>query len=311
MATLEQIVIAGGGPAGLTAAIYAARAGLQPLVVEGMEPGGQIAKTTGVENFPGFPEGVLGPDLMERMRTQAVRFGARFLSAEELVDSRLTSPPLTLTLSDGRLLQSKALIIATGARPNYLNIPSEQALLNRGVSACATCDGPLYRGRPVAVVGGGDTAMEEALHLATMASRVTLIHRRRTFRASRIMSDRVLAHPRISVLWDTVVTEVRDPSRGKVTGLRLRKVTTGEDTELDVDALFVAIGHTPNTAPFRGQIAMDERGYILTQATKTNVPGVFAAGDVQDPTYRQAVTAAASGCMAAIEAERYLRSLPA
>lgn len=305
---MENVIIIGTGPAGLTAAIYTARANLKPLVLEGPQPGGQLTTTTDVENYPGFPEGMDGTALVMKMKEQAERFGARVEMAEVMsVDFRKS--PLSIVTDSGRTLTSKTVIIATGARARYLGIESEQKLIGRGVSGCATCDGALYRDVPVAVVGGGDTAMEEALFLTRFASHVTLIHRRDAFRASKIMADRVTAHPKITIRWNTVIDEVLDVSRNEVTGLRLRDVVAGTVSELPVQALFAAIGHEPNTKPFRGQLDMNEAGYLVTTNTRTHVEGVFAAGDVQDATYRQAVTAAGSGCMAALEAERYLGRL--
>lgn len=302
----EQVVIIGGGPAGWTAAIYAARANLNPVVVEGIQPGGQLTTTTSVENFPGFHEGFDGTQLMLQMRLQAERFGARIQSGEvSAVDFK--RQPFLLKLGDGNKMETQAVIIATGASAQYMGLASEQKLLGRGVSGCATCDGALYRGKPVAVVGGGDTAMEDALFLTRFAAQVTVIHRRDEFRASRIMAERVKQHPKIKIMWNTVVDEVRDVAREEVNGLRLKNVKTGAFTELPVAGVFIAIGHQPNTKAFVGQVAMDDKGYILAESTRTNVPGVFAAGDVQDQVYRQAVTAAGSGCMAAIEVERYLK----
>ncbi len=305
----EDLLIIGSGPAGLTAALYAARAGLHPLVVEGPLPGGQLTTTTVIENFPGCGEGITGGELMEKMRAQAQRFGARF-QAGDVVHVDFRRQPLTITFREGQTKESRAVIIATGASPRYLGLPSESKLLGRGVSVCATCDGPFFRGLPVAVVGGGDAAMEETLYLANLVSHVTVIHRRDAFRASRIMAERVLRHPRVSVRWDTVVEDILDVAKNQVTGLRLRNVKTGDVSELPVAGVFLAIGHAPNSQPFHGHVATDARGYILTDRTRTHVEGVFAAGDVQDPHYRQAVTAAGSGCIAALEAERYLRSHP-
>lgn len=302
---MEEVVIIGTGPAGLTAALYTARANLRPLVIDGMQPGGQLTATTDVENYPGFPEPVTGPELVQKMRAQAERFGARYEMAE-VTEADFRSRPLKVTLSDGRAIESRAVIIATGASANYLGLPSEQKLIGRGVSACATCDGAFYRGLPVAVVGGGDSAMEEALYLANLASQVTVVHRRDAFRASKIMAGRLLSNPKIAVVWDSVVEEVLDVAKNEVTGLRLKNVKTGRISELAVSGVFVAIGHTPNSGPFKGQIATDEKGFIVTDRTRTTVEGVFAAGDVQDPRYKQAVTAAGTGCMAALEAERYL-----
>lgn len=302
----EQVVIIGGGPAGWTAAIYAARANLNPLVVEGIQPGGQLTTTTSVENFPGFPEAMDGTQLMLQMRTQAQRFGTRIQSGEvSAVDFKRL--PFGLSLDDGKEMKTQAVIIATGASAQYMGLESEQKLIGRGVSGCATCDGALYRGKSVAVVGGGDTAMEDALFLTRFAAQVTVIHRRDEFRASRIMAERVKQHPKIKIMWNTVVDEVLDVARDEVTGLRLKNVKTGVLTELSVAGVFIAIGHQPNTKAFVGHVNMDDKGYILTESTRTSVPGVFAAGDVQDHVYRQAITAAGSGCMAAIEVERYLK----
>ncbi|MCS6799731.1 MAG: thioredoxin-disulfide reductase [Myxococcota bacterium] len=308
--SVEKVVIVGSGPAGLTAAIYAARANLAPLCIEGLAsggiPGGQLMITTDVENYPGFPEGIRGPDLMKRFRDQAERFGTRFVTADvERVD--LSSRPFRLW-ADDREYRAHALIIATGARARWLGLPSEQALVNRGVSACATCDGYFFRDREVAVVGGGDTAMEEALYLAGLCSKVTVVHRRDRLRASKIMQERALRHPRIAFRWNSVVEEVRDPDAGRVTGLVLRDVVTGERSELPVQGLFVAIGHEPNTALFRGVLPMDEQGYLITRpgTVETSIEGVFAVGDVQDHVWRQAVTAAGTGCMGAMSAERWL-----
>ncbi|MDD3275825.1 MAG: thioredoxin-disulfide reductase [Kiritimatiellales bacterium] len=305
---MENLVIIGTGPAGYTAAIYAARANLNPLVIEGFQPGGQLITTTDVENFPGFPEGIDGTALTTQMRQQAERFGTRFKEGE-VVSSCLTCLPHSITLSDGETIETKAIIIATGASAQYLGIESEQKLIGRGVSGCATCDGAFYKGVPVAVVGGGDTALEDALFLTHFASKVSVIHRRDQFRASKIMADRVMAHSKIEVVWDSVVEEVMDVSKNEVTGLKIRNVKNDEVSELAVTGLFVAIGHKPNTQPFKGQLDMDHAGYLITKNTRTNVDGVFAAGDVQDSIYRQAITAAGSGCMASLEAERYLASM--
>lgn len=304
----EKVVIAGTGPAGLTAAIYTARANLRPVVLDGLQPGGQLTTTTDVENFPGFPEGIDGTALVMKMREQAERFGARFQRGE-VSGLDVSGPGLRITPDEGDPIEAMTLIIATGARAKYMGIESEQKLMGRGVSGCATCDGALYRDVPVAVVGGGDTAMEEALFLTRFASKVVLVHRRDEFRASRIMGERVKTHPKIDIRWNSVVDEVLDVERNEVTGMRLRNVKTGALETVPVNALFVAIGHEPNTKAFRGVLAMNEQGYLLTDRTRTQVAGVFAAGDVQDPTYRQAVTAAGSGCMAALEAERYIGSL--
>ena len=302
---MEKVVIIGTGPAGYTAAIYCARAGLQPLVIDGMQPGGQLTTTTEVENFPGFPKGIDGFSLVNEMRTQAERFGSKFVGGE-VIAAQLREKPLSVILSDGRKYETHTLIIATGASARYLGLKSEQALIGHGVSGCATCDGAFYRDVPVAVAGGGDSAAEEALFLTRFASKVYMIHRRDELRASRIMAERVLANEKIEVLWDSVVEEVRDVEKGVVTGLVLKNVKTGELRELPVEGLFLGIGHSPNIAPFKGQVDLDEKGYIATQFTTTSVEGVFAAGDVQDSRFRQAITAAGSGCQAALEAERYL-----
>jgi thioredoxin reductase (NADPH) len=305
---MEKVLIIGTGPAGLTAALYTGRAGLSPLVIDGMQPGGQLTTTTEIENFPGFSSAVTGPELMDKMREQAGRFGVRYVM-DEVMSADFSGGVRKVTLSDGTVLEALTVIIATGASARYLGLESEQKLMGRGVSGCATCDGSFYRGRAVAVVGGGDTAMEDASYLSRLASKVTLIHRRGEFRASKIMADRVKANSRIELVLDTVVEEVLDVSRNEVTGLRLKNIKTGIRSELKVDGVFMAIGHQPNTGAFKGQVEMDENGYILTSGTRTNVSGVFAAGDCQDHVYRQAVTAAGTGCMAAIEAARYLESM--
>jgi thioredoxin reductase (NADPH) len=306
---MERLVILGSGPAGYTAAIYAARANVEPLVVEGLQPGGQLTTTTEVENFPGFPNGVDGFELMHRMRQQAERFGARMLMGM-VVGADLSGQPFRLRMDNGTEILTKALIVATGASAKYLGLPSEQALIGHGVSACATCDGAFFRGVPVCVVGGGDTAMEEALFLTRHASEVIIIHRRDRFRASPIMQQRVLVNPKIRVEWNSVVEEVHDPAQQRVTGVTIRNVVTGERKRLEVAGYFCAIGHHPNTDFLRGQLEMDEQGYVrVTVGTQTSRPGVFAAGDVMDRVYRQAITAAGTGCMAALDALRYLESL--
>lgn len=305
---MEKVTIVGTGPAGLTAALYAARAGLEPVAVDGMQPGGQLTITTEVENYPGFPEAITGPELVEKMRQQAERFGTRYVGGE-VVSSDFSGDVLRIVLAGGETIESRSVIIASGASARYLGLESEQKLMGRGVSACATCDGAFYRNVPVAVVGGGDSAMEEALFLTRLASRVTVIHRRDEFRASRIMSDRVKAHEKIDIIWDSVIEEVLDVAGNEVTGLRLKNVKTGEVSELSVTGVFMAIGHTPNTTAFKGQVDLDDEGFVVTTNTRTSVAGVFAAGDVQDRSYKQAVTAAGSGCMAALEVGRYLESL--
>jgi thioredoxin reductase (NADPH) len=302
----HRLVILGTGPAGLTAAIYAARASLEPTVVDGTQPGGQLTITTEIENYPGFPEGITGPELMNRFREQAERFGAKIISGN-VVGADLHAKQKILRLEEGEIA-CDALIVATGATARWLDIPSEKALQGRGVSACATCDGFFFKGKEIAVVGGGDTAMEEATFLTKFATKVTIIHRRDALRASKAMQERARRNERIAFYWNAIVTEVLDVAKGKVTGLRLKDTVTGKEEIFPVEGLFLGIGHVPNTSPFRGQLDMDESGYLLTEgkSTRTNVAGVFAAGDVQDHTYRQAVSAAGSGCMAALDAERFL-----
>lgn len=304
---IQDVVIIGSGPAGLTAAIYAARANLTPLVFEGLQPGGQLTITTEVENFPGFALPIEGPELMDAMREQAIRVGA---SVEiNMVESvELSQRPFKLVIDSGEEVFAKTLIIATGASAKWIGIPSEQALQNRGVSACATCDGFFYRNKDVVVVGGGDTAMEEAIYLSKMCNSVTVIHRRDTLRASKAMADRALANPKIQFEWNAEVHEIKDVSLNKVTGVVLRNIIDGSTKELNCDGVFVAIGHTPNTKLFIDQLPMDENGYLLTNGVKTPVEGCFAAGDVWDTHYRQAITAAGMGCQAAIEAIRFLES---
>jgi len=306
----QKVVIIGSGPAGLTAALYAARANLKPLLIEGLEAGGQLMLTTMVDNWPGFRDGIMGPDLMSEMRAQAERFGTEVIQGNVgAVDVR--NRPFTIILGDGQRFTTEALIVATGASARWLEIGSDRKLSGHGVSTCATCDGYFFRGKPIAVIGGGDSAMEEAVYLTKFASKVTVIHRRDSLRASKIMQDKALSHPKIEFIWDSEVADVEDVGKGEVTGVVVRNLKTGQLHRMPLDGVFIAIGHTPNTSLFEGQIELDANGYIVTHdGTRTSVPGVFAAGDVQDHIYRQAVTAAGSGCMAAIDAERYLEGIP-
>jgi thioredoxin reductase (NADPH) len=305
----RNLIIIGSGPAGLTAALYSARANLKPLVIEGLEAGGQLMLTTMVENWPGFRDGIMGPDLITEMRAQAERFGTEIIRGQVTsVDTR--SRPFTVTLSDAQY-SCRSLIIATGASARLLGLPSERALIGHGVSTCATCDGYFFRGKPIAVVGGGDSAMEEAIFLTRFASHVTVVHRRETLRASKIMQDKAFANPKISFEWNSDVEEIVDTEKGEVTGIVLMNNLTGGRKVVPVDGVFVAIGHTPNTGLFKGQIELDNNGYIVTHlGSRTSVPGVFACGDVQDHVYRQAITAAGSGCMAAMDSEHYIDGLP-
>lgn len=314
----RKVVILGSGPAGLTAAVYAGRAQLDPLVIDGPQPGGQLTITTDVENYPGFAEGIMGPALMEQFRAQALRFGTEIIDTWiDRVD--LSQRPFTLygkSSEDSneitRIIKADTLIISTGASAKWLGIPGEapvpEGLGGNGVSACATCDGFFFRGKPIVVVGGGDTAMEEALFLTKFASKVTLVHRRNEFRASKIMQERVLAHEKIEVLWNTEVKEIHGTKEAGVESVTLFNSETGETTDFPTEGVFIAIGHQPNTGLFRGLLDMDETGYLITEGKtmKTNIPGVFACGDAQDSYYRQAITAAGTGCMAAIDAERFL-----
>jgi thioredoxin reductase (NADPH) len=302
---MHNVVIIGSGCAGLTAAIYAARANLKPLVIDGHEPGGQLTLTTMVENFPGFPDGILGPELIENMRKQAQRFGAEFKSGA-VSEVNLSRRPFKITAGK-ETYEAKTLIVAAGASARLLGLVSERHLMGRGVSTCATCDGYFFRGKPIAVVGGGDTAMEEAVFLTRYASRVYLVHRRSEFRASKIMLDRARANEKIEFVTPAVVEEILPHVNGHVGSARLRNPVTNATTDLELDGVFVAIGHDPNTAVFRGQLEMDPNGYLISlNGSKTTIPGVFIAGDVQDHRYRQAVTAAGSGCMAALDAEKFL-----
>ena len=309
MADLRNVIIIGSGPAGLTAALYSARANLKPLLIEGLEAGGQLMLTTLVENWPGFRDGIMGPELMQEMQVQAGRFGAETIRGN-VTSVNLRSNPFVVRTSDAEY-RSRSVIIATGASARLLGLHSERGLLGHGVSTCATCDGYFFRGKPIAVVGGGDSAMEEAIFLTRFASQVIVVHRRDTLRASKIMQDKAFANPKISFEWNSDVVEITDMGKGEVTGMVLKNIKTGEQKHVPVEGVFVAIGHTPNTALFKDQLELDPNGYILTHmGSRTNVRGVFACGDVQDHVYRQAITAAGSGCMAAIDAEHYLDELP-
>ena len=305
---MEKVVIIGSGPAGMTAAIYAARANLSPVVVTGMTPGGQLTQTTDVENFPGFEEPIDGNTLVDTMRKQAERLGVRVLM-DEVTACDLSGEIKKISLMIEGEIETESLIVATGASARYLGMDSEQALIGKGVSGCATCDGAFYKDQDVAVIGGGDTACEDAIYLSRIARKVTVIHRRDKFRASRIMGERVIKSDKIDVMWDSVPDEFLGVHKGEVTGLNVKNVKSGEITELKVQGVFVAIGHTPNTSVFAEYVDLDNDGYIKTENTRTNVAGVFAAGDVQDRHYKQAVTAAGSGCMAALEAERWLMDI--
>src|SRR5689334_6079132 len=304
---MRNVVIIGSGCAGNTAAIYAARANLTPLVITGHEAGGQLSLTSLVENFPGFPEGINGPDLVENMKLQAIHFGAEYMHGG-VIDADLSGRPFRINV-EGEWIETRTLIVATGASARWLGLESELKLIGKGVSSCATCDGFFYRGRKIMVVGGGDSAMEEANFLSRFGSEVTLVHRREEFRASKIMIDRARTNPKIKFLTNTMVDDVYDIAKGVVTGVRLRNVKTNEAWDHEVDGFFLAIGHVPNTKVFKGQIETDAEGYIISQGgARTNLAGVFHAGDVQDRTYRQAITASGAGCMAAIEVERFLEA---
>jgi thioredoxin reductase (NADPH) len=305
---VRDVIIIGSGPAGLTAAVYTGRANLSPLMLAGSQPGGQLMLTTEVENYPGFVDGILGPELMDVTRRQAQRFATEIVD-DDVIGVDLSQRPFTVKTAE-RTYRARALIVSTGASARMLGLESEKKLLGHGLSTCATCDGFFFKGQQLVVVGGGDSAMEEAIFLTKFASRVTLVHRRDSLRASKIMQDRARRNEKIAWIWNSSVEEILDAAKGKVTGLRLRNLVTGEVTEMSVGGVFVAIGHTPNTQLFGGQLELDLAGYIVTQpgSTRTNVPGVFVAGDVADHVYRQAVTAAGTGCMAAIDAERFLEA---
>jgi thioredoxin reductase (NADPH) len=305
---LNHLVILGSGPAGLTAALYAARANLSPLLIEGLTPGGQLTITTEVENYPGFEHGIQGPEMMEIFHRQAARFGTRFVVGD-VSAANLRTRPFELTVEEG-IVRCEALIVSTGASAKLLGIESEKRLMGYGVSACATCDGAFFKDKEVVVVGGGDTAMEEATFLTRFCTKVTIVHRRNQLRASKIMQDRALKNPRIAFIWDSVVDEIHGDPQSGVRGVRLKNLVTGDKTEFRTEGVFIAIGHQPNTAIFQDQLEMDELGYLKVRpgATATNIEGVFAAGDVVDRTYRQAVTAAGTGCMAALDAERWLEA---
>jgi thioredoxin reductase (NADPH) len=306
MAETRDIVILGSGPAGLTAALYAARANLKPLLIEGMQPGGQLTITTDVENYPGFPEGIMGPELMDKFRAQAERFGTEIVQGD-VIKVDLSRSPFTLATAEQQF-SCKTLVISTGASARLLGLESEKRLMGKGVSACATCDGPLFKGKEIAVVGGGDTAMEESTFLSKFASKVTVIHRRDELRASKIMQEKAKKNPKIEWVWDSAVEDIK--GNGKVESLVLKNLKTDQSSEFKTQGLFIAIGHRPNTKLFQGQVDTDDKGYITTKVgtTETNIPGVFACGDVQDHRYRQAITAAGSGCMAAMDAEKFLEA---
>jgi len=305
---INKVVILGSGPAGLTAALYTARANLSPLLIEGNEPGGQLTITTEVENYPGFEHGIQGPEMMDVFRHQATRFGTRFMTGA-VTEARLGKRPFELVV-DGKLVKAEAVIISTGASAKLLGIESEKRLMGYGVSACATCDGAFFKGKDAIVVGGGDTAMEEANFLTRFVTKATVVHRRDALRASKIMQDRARRNPKIAFIWDSAIDEIIGDPKNGVSGVRLKNLKTGATAEHKIDAVFVAIGHQPNTALFKGQLEMDEVGYLKVKpgSTYTNIDGVFAAGDVADSVYRQAVTAAGTGCMAAIDAERWLEA---
>jgi thioredoxin reductase (NADPH) len=304
---MHNVIIIGSGCAGNTAAIYTARAGLKPVVIGGHEPGGQLSLTTEVENFPGFPEGIMGPQLVENMKQQAIRFGAEYIGGK-VEEADLSKRPFRLKV-EGEWLECRALIVASGASARWLGLPNEQKLIGHGVSSCATCDGFFYRGKKIMVIGGGDSAMEEANFLTRFGEEVTIVHRREEFRASKIMLERAQANPKIKWMLNTIVEDIFDVEQGVVTGVQLKNTKTGESWRQDVDGFFLAIGHVPNTQPFVGQLDLDAEGFIVSHGgARTNIPGVFHAGDVEDRVYRQAITAAGAGCKAAIEAERMLEA---
>lgn len=306
---IENVIIIGSGPAGLTAAIYAARANLHPVLIEGAQAGGQLMITTDVENFPGFPDGIQGPQLILEMKKQAQRFDTTFITGD-VTSVDFSQRPFSIVVDGERTYRTRSVIICSGARAKLLGIESEARLMGHGVSACATCDGFFFRGKDVFIVGGGDTAMEEATFLTRFANQVSVIHRRDKLRASKIMQDKAFKNPKIKFIWDTTIADILDGPSGTVSAAVLQNLKTGETSQRKIDGVFIAIGHEPNTALFKGQLALDDRGYIKTQpgTPYTNVPGVFAAGDVQDPNYRQAITAAGTGCMAAMDAEKFLES---
>lgn len=308
MSNLSNVVVLGSGCAGNTAAIYTARASLEPLVLEGHEPGGQLSITTDVENFPGFPDGIQGPELIENMKRQAQRFGATYRHAR-VARTDLSRRPFLLELEDGEQISTRTLIVATGASARWLGLPNEQKLIGHGVSSCATCDGFFFRGKKIMVIGGGDSAMQEANFLSRFGTEVAIVHRSESFRASKIMLERAQANPKIVFITNTVVEDIADPDKGHVSSVILRNVKTKEVYEREVDGFFLAIGHIPNTQPFGNQLDLDADGYIISHGgARTNIPGVFHAGDVQDRIYRQAITAAGAGCMAALDAERFLEA---
>ncbi len=305
---MNSLIVIGSGPAGLTSAIYSSRSQLEPLVIEGMQSGGQLTTTTVIENWPGYPEGIDGQKLMADMKQQALKFDARF-KAGEVSGINLKEKPFTVDIGEEKL-RTDCIIIATGASPRLLGLESEKKLMGRGVSVCATCDGFFFRGKDVLVVGGGDTALEEAVFLSGLASSVKVVHRRDELRASKIMQKKAFEVPNMEFLWDSVIEDIHEPEQGTVTGASVKNVKTGEITSIKCDGVFIALGHVPNTKVFKGQIDMDEEGFILTgTGTETNIPGVFAAGDVTDPVYKQAITAAGMGCMAALDAERYIKGM--